>query len=158
MPDRYDLVIVGVGAGGLLAAELAASIGLRVAAVERDRVGGDRVWTGSVPSNALAASARAADRMRHADRYGLEPVEPTIDLAAVWRHIRAVQDDDGQLGPGSGRLADLGVELLHGDACVDRPERGHRRGPRCSTRATSCCAPAAGRGPSTCPGSAPPRR
>jgi pyruvate/2-oxoglutarate dehydrogenase complex dihydrolipoamide dehydrogenase (E3) component len=47
---RYDLVVVGMGSGGLVAAEFAASIGLRVAAVERDRVGGDCLWTGCVPS------------------------------------------------------------------------------------------------------------
>ncbi|MDQ3432365.1 MAG: hypothetical protein M3467_09135, partial [Actinomycetota bacterium] len=42
----YDLVIVGMGSGGLVAAKFAASLGLHVAAVERDRVGGDCLWTG----------------------------------------------------------------------------------------------------------------
>ena len=57
---RYDLVVVGMGSGGLVAAEFAASIGLKVAAVERDRVGGDCLWTGCVPSKALLAAAKTA--------------------------------------------------------------------------------------------------
>ena len=58
-PDQYDLVIVGMGSAGMAAAELAATLELRVAVIERDRVGGD-LWTGSVPTKALVASARAA--------------------------------------------------------------------------------------------------
>ena len=47
----YDLVIIGLGSGGTLAAEFAAGeLGLKVAAVERARIGGDCLWTGCVPS------------------------------------------------------------------------------------------------------------
>ena len=89
MPDRYDLVVVGVGSGGMTAAEFASTLGIRVAVVERQRVGGDCLWTGCVPSKALLASAKAAHTMRHADRYGLEPVVPDVDTAKVWSRIRA---------------------------------------------------------------------
>lgn len=121
MADRYDLVILGLGAGGLLAAELAASIGLRVAAVERDRMGGDQLWTGSIPSKALVASARAAYTMRHADRYGLAPVEPTIDLGAVWQRIRDIQAGLAATQADPDRYTRLGVELLRGEARITGP-------------------------------------
>ncbi|HYY87820.1 MAG TPA: FAD-dependent oxidoreductase [Chloroflexota bacterium] len=54
MPDaRYRLVIVGAGSAGLAAADFAARLGVSVALIERDRVGGDCTWTGCVPSKAL---------------------------------------------------------------------------------------------------------
>ncbi|MEJ7583814.1 MAG: FAD-dependent oxidoreductase, partial [Acidimicrobiales bacterium] len=58
--ERYDLIIVGMGSGGMVSAEFAATLGLRVAVVERARTGGDCLWTGCVPSKALIASAKAA--------------------------------------------------------------------------------------------------
>jgi pyruvate/2-oxoglutarate dehydrogenase complex dihydrolipoamide dehydrogenase (E3) component len=118
----FDLVVVGAGAAGASAAEFAARLDLSVAVVERERIGGDRLWTGTVPSKALLATARAAHRMRTADRVGLEPVEPNIDLTRVWRRVRAVQaqiaagEDRGQ------RFHDIGVEVVHGVARVTGPE------------------------------------
>jgi len=65
MPARsYDLVIVGMGSAGMVAAEFASTLDVKVAAVERDRVGGDCLWTGCVPSKALLASAKAANTRR----------------------------------------------------------------------------------------------
>ena len=89
----YDLVIVGMGSGGMVAAEFASTLDIKVAAVERDRVGGDCLWTGCVPSKALLASAKVANAMRHADRYGLTAVEPEIDTARVFERIRSIQAD-----------------------------------------------------------------
>ena len=84
MARRYDLVIVGMGSAGLVAAEFAARLGLNVAAVEADRLGGDCLWTGCVPSKTLLAAAKAAQTMRTADRHGLTPVEPEIEGVAGW--------------------------------------------------------------------------
>jgi len=113
---RYDLVIVGMGSGGLVAAEFASSLGLRVAAVERDRVGGDCLWTGCVPSKALLASAKVAHHLRTADRYGMSPVEPNIDLGAVWRRIHAVQAQIAGTDDDPARFEAMGVELVRGEA------------------------------------------
>src|SRR5204862_6468643 len=60
MADNYDLVIIGFGSAGMTAAEFAASLDLKVAVVERNRVGGDCLWTGCVPSKALLSSAKVA--------------------------------------------------------------------------------------------------
>ncbi|MDP9453355.1 MAG: FAD-dependent oxidoreductase [Actinomycetota bacterium] len=113
---RYDLVVVGMGSGGMVAAELAASLPLRVAVVERDRVGGECLWTGCVPSKALLASARVAQAMRDADRWGLAPVEPAIDTASVWARMRAVQDAIAASDDSPARFEALGVELVPGQA------------------------------------------
>ena len=120
--EVFDLVIVGMGAAGVTAAEFAARLDLDVAVVERAKVGGDRLWTGCVPSKALLASARTAHAMRSAERFGIEPVEPVIDLARVWRRVRAVQADIAATDDDPRRFRDLGVELVTGDARVTGPE------------------------------------
>lgn len=76
MAPSYDLVVLGGGTGGLVSAQIAASIGARVALVERHRTGGDCLWTGCVPSKSLIAAADLAQRMRTAASVGLAPVEP----------------------------------------------------------------------------------
>ncbi len=116
MARRYDLVVVGMGSGGMVAAELAASLPLRVAVVERDRVGGECLWTGCVPSKALLASARVAHTVRTADRYGMRSHDPEVDTAAVWTRIKAVQDDIAASDDNPQRFEALGVELVRGDA------------------------------------------
>jgi pyruvate/2-oxoglutarate dehydrogenase complex dihydrolipoamide dehydrogenase (E3) component len=118
----FDLVVIGAGAAGASAAEFAARLDLSVAVVERDRIGGDRLWTGTVPSKALLATARAAHLMRTADRLGLEPVEPTIDLGRVWRRVRAVQAQIAAGEDTAGRLLDIGVEVVQGVARVTGAE------------------------------------
>ena len=118
---RYDLVIVGMGSGGIVAAEFAASLGLRVAAVERDRIGGDCLWTGCVPSKALLAAAKVAQHMRTADRFGIAAVEPEIDLSRVWQRIRAVQEKIATTDDSPERFEALGIELFHGDARLAGP-------------------------------------
>ncbi|MDO9174065.1 MAG: FAD-dependent oxidoreductase, partial [Actinomycetota bacterium] len=112
----YDLVIVGLGSAGLTAAEFAAGLGLRVAAVDRGRLGGDCLWTGCVPSKALLASARTAHAMRTAHRVGITPVEPQIDLATVWRRLRAVQAEIALTDDNPLRYREMGVELFTGHA------------------------------------------
>jgi pyruvate/2-oxoglutarate dehydrogenase complex dihydrolipoamide dehydrogenase (E3) component len=113
---RYDLIIVGMGSGGLVAAEFASSLDLKVAAVEREeRIGGDCLWTGCVPSKALIASARAAHTMRHADELGLEPAEPEIDTANVFERVRAVQEEIAATDDNPDRFRELGVDVRLGE-------------------------------------------
>jgi pyruvate/2-oxoglutarate dehydrogenase complex dihydrolipoamide dehydrogenase (E3) component len=113
--DRYDLVIVGMGSAGMMAAEFAATLGARVAAIERHRVGGDCLWTGCVPSKALLAAAKVAHAMRRAGDFGIEAVEPRVDPAKVFARIHAVQaaiaatDDDPE------RFRRMGVEVIVGE-------------------------------------------
>ncbi len=91
MTADLDLLVLGGGTAGLVAAVVAGGIGAEVTMVERDRTGGECLWTGCVPSKALIEAAGLAHRMRHADQVGLTPVDPDIDLAAVMAHVRAAQ-------------------------------------------------------------------
>ena len=114
MNDRHDLVIVGGGTGGLVASLIAAGIGARVALVERDRTGGDCLWTGCVPSKSLLAAAHLAHRMRHADAVGLTPSYPPVDFAAVMDHVhRAIATIEPHDSPA--RLRAAGVDVIAGD-------------------------------------------
>ena len=64
--DRVDLLVVGAGSAGLVAAKTAARLGASVVVVEKARPGGDCLWTGCVPSKALLAAAHRAHAMRDA--------------------------------------------------------------------------------------------
>jgi len=117
----YDLIIVGMGSAGMVAAEFAPKLGIKVAAVEGHRVGGDCLWTGCVPSKALLASAKAAHTMRHADAYGLEPVEPAVDTARVWARIHAIQAQLASSDDDPDRFRAEGVDVLLGRARLISP-------------------------------------
>jgi pyruvate/2-oxoglutarate dehydrogenase complex dihydrolipoamide dehydrogenase (E3) component len=122
MARRYDLIIIGMGSGGMVAAEFASTLGIKVAAIERGRVGGDCLWTGCVPSKALLASAKAAHTMRHADRYGLTAVEPEIDTSRVWDRIKRVQRDIADTDDDPERYRQMGVDIIFGEARLTGPE------------------------------------
>lgn len=134
MAERYDLVVLGMGSGGMSAAELIASLPLRVAVVERGRVGGDCLWTGCVPSKALLASAKAAHVMRTADRWGLPPVDPEIDTEAVWKRLKAVQEDIATSDDDPERYQALGIDVIQGTARLTGPHRVEVTGPHGEVR------------------------
>lgn len=139
MAGRYDLVIVGMGSAGLVAAEFAARLGLRVAAVEADRLGGDCLWTGCVPSKTLLAAARAAHTMRTAERHGLTSVEPEIDHSRIWRRIREVQEQIASTDDSPERFQALGVELVRGRARLAGPHAVDVDGRTLETRFVLLC-------------------
>jgi len=87
----YDLVVIGGGTAGLVAAHGAAGIGARVAMIEPDHPGGDCLWYGCVPSKRLLAAAHAAHVMRTASRHGIASVEPQVDFAAVMQQVKEAQ-------------------------------------------------------------------
>jgi len=119
---RYDLVVLGGGTGGLVSSLIAAGAGARVALVERERTGGDCLWTGCVPSKSLVAAAGLAHRMRHADKVGLEPVDPAIDFGRVmdhvWGAIRTIEPHDSPQ-----RLRAAGVEVIEAYGRFTAPGR-----------------------------------
>ena len=120
--DAYDLVVIGMGSAGTIAAEFASEqLGLRVAAVERARLGGDCLWTGCVPSKALIASARVAHTIRHADRFAIEATAPEIDLTNVWQRITAIQAEIAATDDDPERFRSLGIDLIEGEAIVSGP-------------------------------------
>ncbi len=116
LAPRYDLVIVGMGSAGMVAAEFASTLDLRVAIVERARVGGDCLWTGCVPSKALLASAKVAHHLRTADAFGMQAVEPVVDRVAVWNRIRAIQQEIAGTDDDPARFTAMGIDVVLGDA------------------------------------------
>ncbi|GAA1448753.1 FAD-dependent oxidoreductase [Mycobacterium cookii] len=85
--QRWDLLVLGGGTAGIVAAKTAARLGARVLLVERDRTGGDCLWTGCVPSKALLAAGEAAAGVRRAGRFGVTVDEVRVDFAQVMEHV-----------------------------------------------------------------------
>lgn len=85
-----DLCVIGGGSGGLTLAAGAVQMGASVVLVEAERMGGDCLNVGCVPSKSLLAAARRAQEMREAGPFGIRAVEPEIDFAAVMRHVQEV--------------------------------------------------------------------
>jgi len=85
-----DICIIGAGSGGLSVAAGAAQMGARVVLVEGGEMGGDCLNAGCVPSKALLAAGKAAQAMRGGAVFGIAPVEPQIDFAAVKDHVARV--------------------------------------------------------------------
>lgn len=121
-PKRFDrnLVVIGAGSAGLVSAYIAAAAKARVTLVEAHRMGGDCLNFGCVPSKALIKSAKVAHQMRHADRYGLEAVEPKVPFSAVMERIHKVISE---IEPHDSveRYRGLGVEVLQGYAKLVDP-------------------------------------
>jgi pyruvate/2-oxoglutarate dehydrogenase complex dihydrolipoamide dehydrogenase (E3) component len=112
---RYNLVVIGGGTAGLVAAIGAAGLGARVALVERGMMGGDCLNTGCVPSKALLASARAAHAARGAGRFGVRVEQVTVDFAAVMGRMRRLR---AAIAPHDSfqRVRDAGVDAFLGTA------------------------------------------
>jgi dihydrolipoamide dehydrogenase len=82
--NDFDLVVLGAGTGGYTAAFRAAQLGLKVALVDEDKIGGTCLHRGCIPTKALLESAAFLERVRHAKDYGLAlPGEPTVDYAQM---------------------------------------------------------------------------
>lgn len=85
-----DICVIGAGAAGLSIAASAAQMGARTVLIEADRMGGDCLNSGCVPSKSLLAAAKAAKAVRGAGRFGIEGGEPRVDFFAVNAHVRGV--------------------------------------------------------------------
>jgi len=121
-PPSYDanLVVIGAGSAGLVTAYVAAAAKAKVVLIERDRMGGDCLNTGCVPSKALIRSSRIAAYMQRADEYGLRVDGVTADFGSVMRRVRnviaTVEPHDSVE-----RYTALGVECVSGTARIESP-------------------------------------
>lgn len=87
--EIWDLVVVGGGSAGIVAAQTASSLGASVLLVEKARMGGDCLWTGCVPSKALIAAASVAAETRRAPELGIDVSNVIVDFPGVMNHIRS---------------------------------------------------------------------
>jgi len=121
-PARFDrdIVVIGAGAAGLVASYIAAAVRARVTLVERERMGGDCLNTGCVPSKALIRAARSVREVRRAGRYGVRVAEPCVEFAAVIGHVQGAIE---AIAPHDSveRYTGLGVEVLKGEASLATP-------------------------------------
>ncbi len=110
-----DICVIGAGSAGLTVAAAAAAFGVSIVLIERDKMGGDCLNTGCVPSKALIAAARHAHAMREAGRFGIKPGEPQVNFAALMEHVQEVIE---AIAPNDSveRFTGLGVTVLNGAA------------------------------------------
>lgn len=120
MPE-FDLAVIGAGAAGLSVTAVAARLGLAVVLIERDRMGGDCLNTGCVPSKALLAAAAVAACAADAGRFGVRLPPPQIDWNAVSAHVARAVD---AIAPNdsAARYRALGATVLAGEARFVAPD------------------------------------
>jgi dihydrolipoamide dehydrogenase len=120
MADAYDILVIGGGPGGYVAAIRAAQLGFKTAVVEREHLGGICLNWGCIPTKALLRSAEIFHYLNHAKDYGLT-VDGKIgfDPAAVVKRSRAVST---QLNNGVGFLLKKNkVDVIWGEAMITKP-------------------------------------
>ena len=121
-PARFDrnVVVIGAGSAGLVSAYIAAAVKAKVTLVEADRMGGDCLNTGCVPSKALIRSARFLAGLKRSQEIGIRSAHAEFDFAEVMervgRVIKAVEPHDSVE-----RYSRLGVECLRGKARIVSP-------------------------------------
>ncbi len=114
--DRYNLVVIGAGAGGLVSAAAAAGVGARVALVEAHLLGGDCLNVGCVPSKALLAAARAVHGVRNAGAFGVKTGRIQVDFGAIMARMRAVRASIAPHDSADRYATELGIDVFFGRA------------------------------------------
>lgn len=121
-PKRFDanLLVVGAGSAGLVAAYIAATVKSKVYLVEKNEMGGDCLNTGCVPSKALISVAKTAHNMRCANKLGFRNVSFEIDFNEAMRHvhqaIKKIEPHDSVE-----RYERMGVRCVQGEAKIKSP-------------------------------------
>ncbi len=134
-PRKFDdnLLVIGAGSGGLVAALIAATVRAKVSLVERDRMGGDCLNTGCVPSKAFIRSARMAEYRRRSVEFGLVASPPQVQFDKVMERvqsvIRTIEPHDSVE-----RFTGLGVNCIQGEARIVSPWEVEIDGERRSAR------------------------
>jgi len=116
MADSFDLVVLGSGPGGYVAAIRAAQLGLRTAIVEREALGGICLNWGCIPTKALLRTSEIYHYLTHAEAYGLKAEKPAFDLTKIVERSRKVA---GQLNSGvKGLMKKNKVTVVEGEGTI----------------------------------------
>jgi pyruvate/2-oxoglutarate dehydrogenase complex dihydrolipoamide dehydrogenase (E3) component len=111
----YNVAVIGAGTAGLVTAAGTAALGGCVALIERNKMGGDCLNFGCVPSKALISSGRLIQQIRESEKWGLDRQEPRFVFERVFERMRArrakIAPNDSQE-----RFESLGVDVFHGEA------------------------------------------
>lgn len=113
MPESaYDLIVIGSGPGGYVAAIRGAQLGLKTAVVEKDVVGGRCLNVACIPAKAVLRTADVLSEVRDADEFGITVGEPTVDFGAVnERRLKVIKTLTGGV---SGLLKKNGIDYIDG--------------------------------------------
>jgi pyruvate/2-oxoglutarate dehydrogenase complex dihydrolipoamide dehydrogenase (E3) component/uncharacterized membrane protein YdjX (TVP38/TMEM64 family) len=116
----YNLIVIGGGSAGLVTAYIAAAINAKVALIERDKMGGECLNTGCVPSKALLKSAGLVAAARDSRKLGIRKMESHFDFSEVMQRVHDVIAD---IAPHDSveRYTKLGVDCIKGEAKVVSP-------------------------------------
>ena len=121
-PKNFDanVVVVGAGSAGLVAALIAAGAKARVVLIEKHKMGGDCLNTGCVPSKSLIRSGRIMSYIRRAREFGLDGATATVNFESVMQRVQAVI---AAIEPHDSveRFTSLGVECVIGEAKIESP-------------------------------------
>ncbi len=134
-PEKFDynLVAIGAGSGGLVSAYIAAAVKAKVALIEKDKMGGDCLNTGCVPSKALIRSAKMISYAKRAKEFGLQSGHFEYDFGEVMERVQRVIE---KIEPHDSieRYTELGVECFTGSATITSPWTVEVNGETLSTR------------------------
>jgi pyruvate/2-oxoglutarate dehydrogenase complex dihydrolipoamide dehydrogenase (E3) component len=112
--DRYNLVVIGAGAAGLVTAVGAAGLGAKVALIERNFLGGDCLNSGCVPSKALIKSSRVVSGVQGARQFGVRiSGRPTVDFPTAMRRMRRLRSEISS-NDAAERFRNLGIDVFFG--------------------------------------------
>ncbi len=120
---RYNLVVIGAGSAGLITSLIAASLGARVALVERELLGGDCLNVGCVPSKGVIRASRMAVELRSAQELGLElPAGAEIDFGKAMQRMRSVRAQISHEDSADRYSGEFGVDVFFGRASFSAPD------------------------------------
>ncbi|WP_419953847.1 dihydrolipoyl dehydrogenase [Methylobacterium sp.] len=126
MSNTYDILVIGAGPGGYVAAIRAAQLGFKTAVVDREHLGGICLNWGCIPTKALLRSAEIYHYMQHASDYGLSAENVGFDTAAIVKRSRGVST---RLNGGVGMLLKKNkVDVIWGEATIEAAAKGNEPG------------------------------
>jgi pyruvate/2-oxoglutarate dehydrogenase complex dihydrolipoamide dehydrogenase (E3) component len=113
MKFDYHIIVIGAGSAGLVVASGAATLGAKVALIEREKMGGDCLNAGCVPSKAFLKCAHLAKDIRQSQKFGLESTIKEVDLADIMERVKSVIKE---IEPHDSRerYESLGVDVING--------------------------------------------
>lgn len=139
---EYDMIAIGGGAAGLVTAYISAAVKAKVALIEKDKMGGDCLNTGCVPSKAILKAAKHVYHTKHLDEFGVKISGLEIDFPKVMKRvqdvIKAIEPHDSRE-----RYTGLGVDCLVGHAKIVSPWEVELNGKRLTTRSITIATGAA---------------
>ena len=114
MDKKFDVVVIGGGAGGLFAASVANALGAKTCLIDKKRLGGDCTWFGCMPSKAILKSAQVANYFKDMNRFGLDlDGQLKINTDNVMTHVRSIVDEIATHHPNE-VFEKRGIEIIIG--------------------------------------------